>query len=216
MARIATQILLGQKLEEFSLKKKKINHFGVKESVFPFNMFPAIDPLLGPEMRSTGEVLGMADNYGMAFFKSQEAAQSPLPVKGCVLITIADRDKEKIEETARNFSNMGFRILSTGGTKKFLEEKGIKSELILKVHEGRPNIVDAIKNKEIDLVVNTPAGRLSEYDDSYIRKNAIKYKIPYITTTSAAFSATQGIKERQYGEYKVRSLQDYHSSIEEE
>jgi carbamoyl-phosphate synthase large subunit len=110
---------------------------------------------------------------------------------------------------------MGFTILSTGGTRLFLEENGIPSSLILKVHEGRPNIVDAIKNKEIDLVINTPAGRLSEYDDSYIRKNAIKYKIPYITTTSAALSATEGIKARQCGEYKVKSLQDYHAAIED-
>jgi carbamoyl-phosphate synthase large subunit len=178
-------------------------------------MFPAVDPLLGPEMRSTGEVLGMADTYGMAFFKAQEATQAPLPVKGTVLITIADRDKNRIIETAKNFSDMGFTILSTGGTKQFLDKHGIASKLILKVHEGRPNIVDAIKNGEIDLVVNTPAGRLSEYDDSYIRKNAIKYKIPYITTTSAALSSTKGIKERQNGEYKVKSLQDYHAAIED-
>ncbi len=214
MARIATQILLGQKLADFNLKNKTLKHYGVKEAVFPFNMFPAIDPLLGPEMRSTGEVLGMADSYGMAFFKSQEATQSPLPVKGTVLITIADRDKLRILPAAQNFRDMGFTILSTGGTKQFLENNGVPATLILKVHEGRPNIVDAIKNGEIDLVVNTPAGRLSEYDDSYIRKNAIKYRIPYITTTSAALSATKGIKERQNGEYKVRSLQDYHSSIE--
>ena len=215
MARIATQILLGQKLSDFNLKKRTIKHYGVKEAVFPFNMFPAIDPLLGPEMRSTGEVLGLADSYGMAFFKSQEATQSSLPVSGTVLITIADRDKNRIIETAHNFRDMGFRILATGGTKKFLATQGVESELILKVHEGRPNIVDAIKNGEIDLVVNTPAGRLSEYDDSYIRKNAIKFKIPYITTTSAALSATKGIKERQNGEYKVKSLQDYHSEIED-
>ncbi|MDP4224178.1 MAG: carbamoyl-phosphate synthase large subunit [Bacteroidota bacterium] len=215
MARIATQILLGQKLSDFGLKKRTIRHYGVKEAVFPFNMFPAIDPLLGPEMRSTGEVLGLADSYGMAFFKSQEATQSPLPVKGTVLITIADRDKDRIVPAARNFMHLGFNILATVGTKEFLKKHGIKSELILKVHEGRPNIVDAIKNKGIDLVVNTPAGRLSEYDDSYIRKNAIKYKIPYITTTSAALSATDGIRERQNGEYKVRSLQEYHSAIED-
>ena len=215
MARIATQILLGKKLSDFNLKKRTIKHYGVKEAVFPFNMFPSIDPLLGPEMRSTGEVLGMADSYGMAFFKSQEATQSPLPIKGTVLITIADRDKYLIIDSARNFRDMGFRILSTGGTRQFLAENGIEADIILKVHQGRPNIVDAIKNKEIDLVVNTPAGRLSEYDDSYIRKNAIKYKVPYITTTSAARSATEGIRERQLGEYKVRSLQEYHSAIED-
>jgi len=213
MARIATQILLGKKIEDFNLKNKTIKHYGVKEAVFPFNMFPDIDPLLGPEMRSTGEVLGMADSYGMAFFKSQEATQSALPVKGTVLITIADRDKNKIVKTAAGFREMGFTILATGGTKQFLEQNNIEAKLIKKVHEGRPNIVDAIKNREIDLIVNTPAGRMSEYDDSYIRKNAIKYKIPYITTTSAAFSATEGIRERQNGEYKVRSLQDYHASI---
>jgi carbamoyl-phosphate synthase large subunit len=214
MARIATQILLGQKLSDFNLKKRTLLHYGVKEAVFPFNMFPAIDPLLGPEMRSTGEVLGIADSYGMAFYKSQEATQSPLPVKGTVLITIADRDKDRIIATAQNFRDMGFTIMSTGGTKKFLEKHGVPSNLILKVHEGRPNIVDAIKNGEIDLVVNTPSGRLSEYDDSYIRKNAIKYKIPYITTTSAAYSSTQGIFERQNGEYKVKSLQDYHAALD--
>jgi carbamoyl-phosphate synthase large subunit len=215
MATIATQILLGKKLSDFNLKSRTIKHYGVKESVFPFNMFPAIDPLLGPEMRSTGEVLGLADSYGMAFYKSQEATQTPLPVKGTVLITIADRDKERIIETARNFRDMGFKILSTGGTRVFLAKHGIEAINILKVHEGRPNIVDAIMNREIDLVVNTPAGRLSEYDDSYIRKNAIKYKIPYITTTSAALASTNGIRERQNGEYKVKSLQDYHSEIEE-
>jgi len=215
MARIATQILLGQTLADFNLRNRTINHYGVKEAVFPFNMFPAIDPLLGPEMRSTGEVLGMADSYGMAFFKSQEATLSPLPSKGTVLITIADRDKDRIVDVASNFRNLGFRILSTGGTRQFLSDHGIDSELILKVHEGRPNIVDAIKNREIDLVVNTPAGRLSEYDDSYIRKNAIRYKVPYITTTSAARSATEGIKERQNGEYKVRSIQDYHAAIKD-
>jgi carbamoyl-phosphate synthase large subunit len=215
MATIATKLLLGKKLSDFSLKNKKFKHYGVKEAVFPFNMFPAIDPLLGPEMRSTGEVLGMADNYGMAFYKSQEATSTPLPVKGTVLITIADRDKEKILPAARNFRDMGFKILATGGTRNFLAENGIESVQILKVHEGRPNIVDAIKNKEIDLVVNTPAGRLSEYDDSYIRKNAIKYKIPYITTTSAALSSTEGIRERQNGEYQVKSLQQYHSEITE-
>ncbi|MBN1927464.1 MAG: carbamoyl-phosphate synthase large subunit [Prolixibacteraceae bacterium] len=213
MANLATRILLGEKLSDFNLKHKTILHFGVKESVFPFNMFPAVDPLLGPEMRSTGEVLGMAASYGMAFFKAQEATQVPLPFSGTVLITIADRDKSKILEFANNFNEMGFKILSTTGTKIFLEENGIPSEEILKVHEGRPNIVDVIKNGEIQLVVNTPAGKQSEFDDSYIRKTAIKYKIPYITTTSAALAATKGIKDRQERQYRVKSLQEYHAEI---
>jgi carbamoyl-phosphate synthase large subunit len=213
MATIATQLLLGKKLPDFGLKKKKFVHFGVKEAVFPFNMFPNVDPLLGPEMRSTGEVLGLADSYGMAFFKSQEATQTSLPVEGTVLITIADRDKERIIQVARNFREMNFRILATGGTLKFLNQHGIQAEYIKKIYEGRPNIVDMIKNKEIHLVINTPAGKLSEYDDSYIRKNAIKHKIPYITTTSAALAATQGIRERRNGQYKVKSIQDYHADI---
>nr|HPR32802.1 carbamoyl-phosphate synthase large subunit [Prolixibacteraceae bacterium] len=213
MAKIATQIMLGKKLSDFTLTKQKFPHFGVKEAVFPFNMFPDVDPVLGPEMRSTGEVLGMAGSFGMAFFKSQEATKSLLPTEGTVLITIADRDKNKIIQTARNFRDMGFRILSTVGTAKFLREQGIEASEIKKVHEGRPNIVDAIKNGEINLVVNTPAGKQSEFDDSYIRKNAIKYNILYITTTAAAAAATQGIKERLNGNYHVKSLKEYHRDI---
>ncbi len=165
-------------------------------------------------MRSTGEVLGLASSYGMAFFKAQEATQVPLPVSGTVLITIADRDKHKIITTARNFAEMNFRILATGGTQNFLSEQGIPAEMILKVHEGRPNIVDAIMNGEIQLVINTPAGPQSEYDDSYIRKTVIKYKIPYITTTSAALASSKGIKARQERQYIVKSLQEYHAQIE--
>ena len=215
MARIATQIMLGQKLSEFSLRDRKIEHFGVKEAVFPFNMFPDVDPLLGPEMRSTGEVLGLADSYGLAFFKSQEATMTSLPMEGTVLITIADRDKHKILECARNFADMKFNIMATGGTKKFLEENGIECEYVKKVHEGRPNIVDGITNGVINLVINTPSGKQSEYDDSYIRKSAIKHKVPYITTTSAALAATMGIKDRRNGAYKVKSLQEYHKNIKD-
>lgn len=213
MAKIATKIMLGKKLVDFNLTKKTIKHFGVKEAVFPFNMFPEVDPVLGPEMRSTGEVLGMADSFGLAFFKSQEATKTPLPTKGTVLITIGDRDKDKIVQTSLNFRDMGFSIMATGGTKAFLEEHGIEARFINKIYEKRPNIVDALVNGEIDLVVNTPAGKLSEYDDSYIRKTAIKCNVPYITTTAAAFAATQGIKERLNGAYLVKSLQEYHREI---
>jgi carbamoyl-phosphate synthase large subunit len=213
MAKLATDIMLGKKLSDFNLKRQKMQHFGVKESVFPFNMFPDVDPVLGPEMLSTGEVLGIADSFGLAFFKSQEATKTPLPYEGTVLITIGDRDKDKIIRTAENFRNMGFKILATRGTKAFLEENGIESEFINKIYEARPNIVDALVNREIALVINTPAGKMSEYDDSYIRKNAIKYNVPYITTTAAAYAATQGIKERRNGAYKVKSLQEYHREI---
>jgi carbamoyl-phosphate synthase large subunit len=213
MATIATQIMLGKKLSEFGLRDRTFSHFGVKESVFPFNMFPEVDPVLGPEMRSTGEVLGMADSFGLAYFKSQEATQLCLPISGNVLITIADRDKEGILEPARQFREMGFTIFATQGTYNFLSDHGVESRLIKKVFEGRPNIVDAIKNGEIHLVINTPAGKMSEFDDSYIRKNAIKYKIQYITTTAAALAATIGIKARRNGAYSVKSLQDYHAGI---
>jgi carbamoyl-phosphate synthase large subunit len=213
MAKIATEIVLGKKLSDFDLKRQKISHYGVKEAVFPFNMFPDVDPVLGPEMRSTGEVLGMADTFGLAFFKSQEATKTPLPIAGTVLITIGDRDKHNILDTAINFQKMGFGIMATGGTKAFLEANGVEAQFINKLHESRPNIVDAIVNKEIDLVINTPAGKMSEYDDSYIRKSAIKHSVPYITTTAAARAAAEGIRERRNGSYIVKSLQEYHAEI---
>jgi len=213
MARIATQILLGKKLADLKLEHKQILHFGVKEAVFPFNMFQEVDPLLGPEMRSTGEVLGMADSYGLAYFKAQEATQQPLPEKGTVLITLAEKDKKAIEDTAKQFVELGFGILATEGTHKFLKKKGIVSTSILKMHEGRPNIVDAVKNGQIQLIINTPAGKLSKHDDSYIRKTAIKYKIPYITTTAAAAAAVKGIEARLKGQPMVKSLQTYHADI---
>lgn len=213
MARFATQIMLGTKLSDLNLKQKMIPHFGVKEAVFPFNMFPEVDPLLGPEMRSTGEVLGLADSFGLAFFKSQEATQRSLPVEGTVLITIADRDKPGALVPARLFRELGFKIRATKGTHQFLAENGIESEPIRKLGYGRPDIVDAIKNGEIQLVVNTPSGKESQDNDSYIRKAAINYKILNITTTAAATAAARGIAARRKGQAGVRSLQDYHADI---
>jgi carbamoyl-phosphate synthase large subunit len=213
MAKIATRIMLGGSLDDFDLAKKTFNHFGVKEAVLPFNMFPEVDPVLGPEMRSTGEVLGLAGSYGLAFFKSQEAARSPLPLEGTVLITIADRDKPRVVEAARKLQVLGFRILATRGTHRFLEEQDISSSPVNKIYEGRPHIVDAIKNGDIQLVINTPKGKFSEVDDSYIRKEAIRHGIPYITTTSAARAAARGIEARRNGTDPVRSLQEYHQGI---
>ncbi len=214
MAKIATQIMLGRKLSDFDLRDRQFNHYGVKEAVLPFNMFPEVDPILGPEMRSTGEVLGLADSSGLAFYKSQKAIQVALPIKGTVLITIADRDKPGILEAARRFAELDFKILATEGTKRFLAEHGIESTFIMKAKDGRPNIVDAVKNGEIDLVINTPRGKLSEFDDSYIRKEAIKHKILYITTTTAALAATKGIAARRAGKEQVKSLQQYHAEIQ--
>jgi carbamoyl-phosphate synthase large subunit len=195
------------------LKHVSVPYFGVKEAVFPFNMFQEVDPLLGPEMRSTGEVLGLADSYGLAFFKAQEATQLVLPSKGTVLITVAESDKTSIADTAKIFSKLGFDIMATEGTFKYLTKKGIKAEHILKVHEGRPNIVDAIKNKAIQLIVNTPIGKQSQNDDSYIRKAAIKYKVPYITTATAAAATARGIAAKEGKETIVKSLQEYHADL---
>jgi carbamoyl-phosphate synthase large subunit len=213
MARLATQLMLGKKLSELGIKERKIPHFGVKEAVFPFNMFPEVDPLLGPEMRSTGEVLGLADSYGLAFYKAQQAAKQQLPSEGTVLITVAEPDKKAVLPVAKEFSRLGFRIAATEGTHRCFSDNGIKSRHILKMHEGRPNIVDAVKNGEIQLIINTPAGKLSKYDDSYIRKSAIKYAIPYITTVAAAAASARGIAARQAGESALRSLQQYHAQI---
>jgi carbamoyl-phosphate synthase large subunit len=213
MARIATQLMLGKKLGDLDIRPRNIPHFGVKEAVFPFNMFPEVDPLLGPEMRSTGEVLGMADSFGLAYFKAQEATQLTLPSEGTVLITVSEADRPAVLEVARQFSRLGFKIKATNGTHKFLTECGIDASSILKMHEGRPNIVDGIKNNEIHLVVNTPSGKLSKHDDSYIRKAAIKYKVPYITTIAAALAATRGIAKVREGHGGVKSLQNYHLDI---
>ena len=213
MARIATQLMLGKKLADLDIKPKSIPHYGVKEAVFPFNMFPEVDPLLGPEMRSTGEVLGMADSFGLAYYKAQEATQLVLPDKGAVLMTVSEADKPAVGEVARQLHQLGFEIIATNGTHRFLKECGIESRRILKMHEGRPNIVDAIKNNEIQLVINTPSGKLSNHDDSYIRKNAIKFKIPYITTLAAALAAARGIAAKQRGHGQVKSLQSYHRDI---
>ena len=218
MVNIATQLMLGKELESLALKPVKIKHFGVKEAVFPFNMFHEVDPLLGPEMRSTGEVLGLSGSFGMAYYKAQAAVQTPLPVKGNVLIslTMANYDNDKVAALAKGFSALGFNILATEGTCNFLKANNISSEKILKLHEGRPNILDKITNGEIHLVINTPSGEQSKHDDSYIRKAAIKHKLPYITTIAAAMAAVKGIKAyiEEGKNDVVRALQEFHKNID--
>ena len=213
MARIATQLMLGKTLAELNLKHKSIPHYGVKEAVFPFSMFHEVDPILGPEMRSTGEVLGMADSFGLAFYKAQEGAKQFLPSEGVVLISVSQRDRPAVLKVAQSFTDLGFKILATEGTGAFLTENGIAAEHIRKLYEGRPNIVDAITNGEIHLVINTPVGKLSQHDDSYIRKSAIRHNIPYITTLSAAEAAAEGIAALRRGGGELKSLQEYHASI---
>jgi len=219
MARIATQLIMtketGNAVEIPVMPLGRIPHYGVKEAVFPFNMFPEVDPVLGPEMRSTGEVLGLADTFGMAFYKSQEATQVELPTSGTVLISVAERDRPAVLEVAKEFAALGFRIKATAGTCKFLRENGINAEMVNKLNEGRPNIIDCIMNKEIQLVINTPIGKRSQFDDSYIRKAAIKYRISYITTLPAALASAKGIKacQTEADHNMVKSLQEYHKEI---
>nr|MDA3833072.1 carbamoyl-phosphate synthase large subunit [Spirochaetales bacterium] len=213
MARLATQVVMGKKISDLNLKTKHIPYFGVKEAILPFKMFPEVDPILGPEMRSTGEVLGLADSFGLAYFKAQKATQLSLPIEGTVLITVADKDKPGVLEPARLFGDLGFNILATNGTHNFLQEHGIESETIRKLGYGRPDIVDAVKNGEIQLIINTPSGKESKEDDSYIRKAAIEYKILNITTTAAALAAAKGIAARRAGGTSVKSLQAYHADI---
>jgi len=213
MARLTTQVMLEETLSDLGLRQKPSAHFGVKEAVFPFTMFPEVDPLLGPEMRSTGEVLGISHSYGQAFFKAQEATQTSLPLTGSVLFTIADRDKPAALEPVRLFRDLGFRILTTSGTHAFLNERGIDTIPVKKLGYGRPHLVDAIKNREVDLLINTPSGKRSSHESADIRKAAIRYKIPYITTTAAAIAAAKGIAARREGKPIIRSLQEYHRDI---
>jgi carbamoyl-phosphate synthase large subunit len=211
MARLATQVMLGCKLEDLDLEIPSIRHFGVKEAVFPFYFYPEVDPALGPEMRSTGEVLGMADSFGLAFYKAQDAAQGRLPLGGTVLITVADKDKPAVLDVARRFSELGFSIRATEGTHAFLLEHGIPALVCHKVSERRPHIVDLITDGEVQLVVNTPRGKSSKLDDSHIRKAAIRHRIPYVTTIAAAIAAAKGIASHDEQRPEVRSLQSYHA-----
>jgi len=208
-----TQIMMGKRLSELNLRQKAITYFGVKEALFPFNLFPEVDPLLGPEMRSTGEVWGMANSFGLAFYKAQEVAQQVLPREGTVLITVSEADRPAVLEVARQFQHLGFKILATKGTHQFLAGQGIPSQPVLKLPEGRPHILDLIQNREIHLVINTPAGKFSKFDDSYIRKAAIRYKIPYITTLAGALAAARGIAAARQQPIEVLSLQNYHTRL---
>lgn len=211
---IITSDLTGRTSPVPELKEKNIPYYGVKEAVFPFNMFPEVDPLLGPEMRSTGEVLGLSTYYGEAFFKAQEATQTKLPLSGTVLISVNSKDKPEVVDTAKRFEEAGFKILATGTTYERITEAGIQAELVKKLYEGRPNILDLITNGDIDIMINTPSGKESVHDDSYLRKAAIKAKIPYMTTMAAAMATAKGILYVQKnGNGEVMSLQEIHSKI---
>ena len=217
MARIATQLMLGKKLEDFPEldKPRKIPYTGVKEAVFPFNMFPEVDPLLGPEMRATGEVMGIADTFGLAFYKAQVAANLKLPTEGNILLTVTDKDKPELIHIAKGFDKLRFHIYATEGTSRFLKENGIDNTEVKKLHEGRPNLSDAVKNGDIHLIINTPIGSNSKYDDSYIRIMAIQQKIPYITSMAAAQASLEGIEAFRDKKISPKSLQEYHKEVKE-
>ena len=218
MVPLATQIvtaeLTGNEFSVQSLGEREIPYYGVKEAAFPFNMFPEVDPILGPEMRSTGEVLGLSKSYGEAFFKAQEAIQSKLPLNGTALISVNGKDKEEVVDVAKSLESDGFKILATSGTYDVLTAAGVHAECVKKLYEGRPNINDMITNGDIDLIINSPIGKSSVHDDSYLRKAAIKAKVPYVTTVAAARATAEGIHyiKANIGS-KPKSLQEYHSEI---
>ena len=213
---IITSEITGRPSPVPNLKEQEIPYFGVKEAVFPFNMFQEVDPILGPEMRSTGEVLGLSPYYGKAFYKAQEATQSRLPLSGTVLISVNRKDKAEVVEVARQFAENGFKIVATETTCKLINEAGIPAERVNKLQEGRPNILDLITNGKIDLIINSPVGKDSIHDDSYLRKSAIKAKIPYMTTIAAAKATAKGIHNvKKHGLGDVQSLQELHSLIKD-
>jgi len=216
MIQIAVDILTMQFTGRASpvpaLKEHYFPHYGVKEAVFPFNMFQEVDPVLGPEMRSTGEVLGMSESFGEAYYKAQEATQTKLPLDGTVFLSVNDMDKPELLDIARKFKDNGFSIVATGGCYKLITDAGIPASCVNKQHEGRPNVTDLLANGEIDIMVNTPSGKTSMHDDSYIRKAAIKGRIPYMTTMAAAKASIEGIAAIKSGKgSSVRSLQDFHN-----
>ncbi len=212
---IITSSLTGRPSPVSELKEKNIPYYGVKEAVFPFNMFQEVDPLLGPEMRSTGEVLGLSRSVGGAYYKAQEAAKSTLPLEGTVLISVNRKDKPEVPALAKLFDEAGFKIVATGTTYELIKENNIPVEKVKKLYEGRPNILDLITNGNIQLIVNSPVKKDSIHDDSYLRKAAVKARVPYITTMAAAFAAANGIKHlKKHVKSDVNSLQSWHEEIQ--
>ena len=217
LAKVAAKVMIGKSLEELGLKGydfRKVKHISVKEAVFPFSKFPKVPLFLGPEMRSTGEVMGISNNFGAAIAKSQMGAGNTLPTEGRIFISVNDSDKNEITlNVAREFLNLGFSIVSTEGTAKFFNTSGIRSEKVYKVNEGRPNVVDLIKNGEIQLVINTPLGEDSRYDEYSIGWAALENKVAFITTLSAAATAVKAIEQQRQGTLDVKSLQEYLSDM---
>lgn len=213
LAKIAAKLMMGVKLRDLNLKEPKMRHLAVKEAVFPFIKLPGVDPVLGPEMRSTGEVMGIDYNFGLAYYKAELAAGMKIPTKGNVLISVKDRDKPKIVSVAKRLSEFGFNIYATENTAKYLREHGIEAKIALKVTQGRPNIVDMIINGQINLIINTPSGGRGKTEGYEIRRAAIEYGIPYVTTIPGAIAVVKAIEAVKGGKLSVKSLQEYHDEI---
>ena len=218
MAKIAARLMTGRKLREFlpDFIERRADldtgsHYYVKSPVFPWNKFPGVDTVLGPEMKSTGEVMGVADNFGEAFAKAQLAAGQKLPTQGAIFISVTDHDKAHVAPVARKFVDMGFKLVATAGTADVIEAAGMNVERVYKVKEGRPNVVDFIKGQRIQLIVNTPTGLEPWFDEKAIRRAAVTARIPTITTLAAARAAAEGIEALQRGEVNVKALQHLHA-----
>ena len=214
LARYAAQAMAGKTLKELGFTEEKWpKHIAIKESVFPFIKFPGVDIILTPEMKSTGEVMGIDEELGRAFYKSQSAASAQLPLKGKVFVSVKNQDKTKIVPIARKLAELGFLLVATRGTAEFLRKAGVHAEPVLKLVEGRPNIADLIRNGEIQLLINTPSGKGPMLDEAKIRSLAVSFNIPCITTINAARMAVSGIESATKGNLEVRALQDYHPSL---
>ena len=221
LARVAARVMLGKSLEEQGLGDgmARVGPVAVKEAALPFAKFPGVDPVLGPEMRSTGEVMGIADNFGLAFSKAQAAVGMPLPKPSepgsprKVFCSVHDRDKEDLIDVARQLEQLGFTLVATSGTREALEARGVSAEFIYKLREGRPSIYDAIVNHEVALVINTPLDEEAQRDELYLRRAAVERGVPYVTTISAARAAVEGIRASRGCRPAVCSLQEYHEAL---
>ena len=215
LAKIASLLMVGRKLRDFSLLScLTLHHVAIKESVFPFTKFPGVDTLLGPEMKSTGEVMGIGDTFGEAFAKAQIAAGTKMPLSGTAFLSLRDEDKAVVAPAVRKLLDLGFKVVATRGTAQFLRKNGMDVEPVNKVLEGSPHVVDAIKEGKIALVMNTPEGRTSAIDSYSIRRTALMQNVPYFTTAAAAVAAVEGIETLIRSEVRVKAMQDYHLETE--
>jgi carbamoyl-phosphate synthase large subunit len=214
LASLAARVMLGEKLTDIGFTEE-VNppYVCVKEAVFPFSKFPGVDPVLGPEMRSTGEVMGISGSFGASFAKAELAASNELPLEGAVLITVTDSDKPTVTPIARRFEEMGFQIFATAGTARYLRARGIPAKTVLKIHEGRPNCLDLVVNRDIGLLINTPLGKHAQLDDYKLRQAAIVNRVSYTTTMSAASAASDAILALKSRKSSVRSLQEWQAEL---